>query len=137
MAVKPERTGWRDLGLSLRHREWGDVCAGTDIDFLFVEYDYGKPVALIEYKNEHAAVPDLSHANYKAMRALANKSDIPCYLCRYASDYTWFEVTALTPLAARLLRCDKKLLCERRYVKFLYYLRRQKLPEEIEATLIS
>jgi hypothetical protein len=48
--VRRERTEWRDLELSKRHREWGLNCPAVDIDFLMVEYYYGKPVALIDYK---------------------------------------------------------------------------------------
>jgi len=47
--VRPERTGWRDLELSKRHRQWGWDCPGIDLDFLFLEYDRGKAVAIVEY----------------------------------------------------------------------------------------
>ena len=135
MDVKPERTGWRDLALSLRHRDWGVACPAADPDFILVEYDWGRPVALIEYKNEHAAMPDVNHTSYTAIRTLANNSKIPFYLCRYASDFTWFEVTALNSIGVKMLRDEKRLLSERQYVKFLYILRQQKLPDEIEAKL--
>ena len=54
MEVKKERSGWRDEGISRRHRLWGVSCSATDIDFLLVEYIYNTPKAIIEYKNEHA-----------------------------------------------------------------------------------
>ena len=137
MDVKPERTGWRDIGLSLRHREWGKACAAVDIDFLMVEYNRRIPVALVEYKNEHAEPPDLRSANFDAIRVLANDSRIPFYLCRYGTDYSWFEVTALTHLARQCLGGDKVTLSERQYVKFLYNHRRQEMPEDVKAKLIS
>jgi hypothetical protein len=45
--VKKERSGWRDLELSGRHRRWGWDCPAVDLDFLFLEYDKGKAVALV------------------------------------------------------------------------------------------
>ena len=49
MEVRQERTGWRDEALSKRHRDWGWDCPAIDIDFLMIEYDKGKSVALVEY----------------------------------------------------------------------------------------
>ena len=65
--VRAERTGWRDQALSDRHREWGFNCPSVDLDFLMVEYNIGLPVALVEYKNERAWMPDFRHATYRAL----------------------------------------------------------------------
>jgi len=135
MDVKPERSGWRDAALSLRHREWGVACPAVDIDFLLVEYARNGPVALIEYKNEYAVIPHEQHPSFNAVRVLANNSRIPFYLCRYATDFEWFEVTALNPVGDAKLGARQRQLCERQYVKFLYYLRYQTVPAEIEAKL--
>ena len=49
MEVRNERTGWRDEGISRRHRLWGVTCAATDIDFLLVEQNYNTPRAIVEW----------------------------------------------------------------------------------------
>ena len=53
--TRQERTGWRDEGISRRHRTWGVALTAVDLDFMLVEYTDGKATALIEYKSEHAA----------------------------------------------------------------------------------
>jgi hypothetical protein len=40
--IPPERNGWRDLEMSLRHKLWGFHCPAVDIDFLMVEYNRGQ-----------------------------------------------------------------------------------------------
>ena len=52
MNVKQERTNWRDEALSQRHRQWGWNCPGLDLDFVFLEYDKGRAVAVVEYKTK-------------------------------------------------------------------------------------
>lgn len=41
-----ERTGWRDMAISQRHRLYGYDCPMFDIDFMCVEYDKSMPVCL-------------------------------------------------------------------------------------------
>ena len=83
--VKQERTGWRDLRLSQRHRRWGWDCPAVDLDFLFLEYDRGKAVALVEYKHEQAAPQYASHPTYQAMIDLGNRASVPVFAARYLS----------------------------------------------------
>jgi hypothetical protein len=61
--VAKERSGWRDLELSQRHRAWGFDVPAVDIDY-FLAYDNGKAVALIEYKHERAQPQDFTSRNY-------------------------------------------------------------------------
>ena len=42
----------------------------VDIDWLVVEYDQAVPVALVEYKNEHARPVDPTHPSYRALALL-------------------------------------------------------------------
>ncbi len=67
-----ERTGWRDKEISLRHRAWGFNCPAVDLDFLMVEYNLGKAVAMVEYKHFKACMPNLNHASYRAIMDVAN-----------------------------------------------------------------
>ena len=79
--VAQERSGWRDEGISLRHRKWGWDCPAVDIDFLLIEYDHGKAIALVEYKNEHAPRQrGATSASHRAIADLASKAGLP--LCQ-------------------------------------------------------
>ena len=85
--VPPERTGWRDQELSLRHRQWGLGCPAVDLDFLMVEYDHARVACIVEYKNEFAAPQYPSHSSYRAICDLANRAKVPFIACRYATNF--------------------------------------------------
>jgi hypothetical protein len=121
-AIKQERSGWRDEAISRKHREWGWDCPAVDIDFLLLEYDRAIPVALIEYKHENAPVAHSVHPSYRALSILATRANIPFFSVRYASDFSWWLITALNELAKRILP-DRVTLDESQYVQFLYQLR--------------
>lgn len=97
--ARPERQGWRDEAISRRHRLYGFDCPAVDIDFLMIEYDRGKPVALIEYKHYHALGPGyeviprvLLHPSYKALQSLAGASKIPFLIAYYHPVHWSFKV---------------------------------------------
>jgi len=117
-----ERTGWRDMALSQRHRQWGYNCPAVDLDFLVAEYNTGEPVALIEYKHERAQRPDLQHPTYRALRSLSDKAELPFAVVYYRSNPWRFLVLPANERAAAFYRgaCS---LSERRYVRSLYVLR--------------
>lgn len=137
MQVKQERTGWRDLALSQRHRRWGWDCPAVDLDFLFLEYDKGKAVALVEYKHENAAPQYPTHPTYQAMIDLGNRANVPVFACRYATDFSWYKITALNP-PAKLWLSQQVIMTEREWVTFLYKIRGYNLPQNIfnDETLI-
>lgn len=121
--VRKERTGWRDLGLSQRHRKWGWDCPGVDLDFLFLEYDKGKAVAIVEYKNEFAPSQYATHPTYQAMIDLGTRAGVPVFACRYKSDFTVWKVTRLNAVAERYLDDRTVVMTEKEWVTFLYKLR--------------
>lgn len=129
-AVKQERTGWRDQGLSERHRQWGWDCPAVDLDFLFLEYDRGKAVAIIEYKHENARPAYLSHPTYQAMIDLGNRASIPVFGVRYAADYSWYKITPLNPKAHEYLP-ERQEMDEAGWVAFLYRLRGYQVPRSV------
>lgn len=140
MEVRNERTGWRDEGISRRHREWGYDCPAQDIDFLLIEYDKCKPVALVEYKNVHAPGQYKDRPQYKALINLGNMAGLPVFNVRYADDYSAFTVTALNELAANALPGGKSnpprvRMNEAEYVSFLYKLRGRDIPAELKNKL--
>lgn len=128
--VREERTGFRDLSLSARHRKWGWDCPCVDLDFLLIEYDRGLPVAIIEYKNEHAAPQYASHPTFQALINLGTKADLPVFFVRYSDDFSEWVVSPLNAVAHK--HCDQKtLMSEREWVTFLYKLRGYCPPEEL------
>lgn len=122
-----ERTGWRDEGLSRRHREWGFDVPAVDLDFLLLEYDASEPVALIEYKNEHAPRVAYKSPNIAALRNLADRADVLAFVVRYGENYDWFQVRPLNEKAKSILQ-DRKTLTEAEYVRFLHRLRGRECP---------
>lgn len=113
-----ERTGWRDEGISRRHREWGLDCPAIDIDFLLIEYNYGKAMALVEYKHERATTQHSTHPSYKALIDLGDRANVPVFAVRYANDYTWFKVTSLNKYAKEYIPANETMT-EKEYVSFL------------------
>ena len=125
--VRQERTGWRDEGLSRRHRRWGWDCPAVDLDFLFLEYDHGKASAIVEYKNEHAAPQYASHPTYQAMIDLGTRAGIPVLACRYTDDYTKWTVVPLNEEARQHLP-ERKTISEQEWVSLLYKIRGYECP---------
>lgn len=122
LEVKRERTRWRDLRLSKRHRRWGWDCPAVDLDFLFLEYDKGRAVALVEYKHERAAPQYATHPTYQAMIDLGNRAGVPVFACRYNDDFTEWRVVPLNGKAKEFLS-ERTAMSEIEWVTFLYRLR--------------
>lgn len=120
-----ERSNWRDMGLSQRHRDWGFNCPAVDLDFLMVEYNNGLPAAIVEYKNHRALVPSLTnlHPTYRALQALANAARLPFCLSFYWPDVWAFRVYPINDLAKAHFRGPYENLTERQYVTRLYQIR--------------
>jgi len=135
--VRAERTGWRCEAISRRHREWGYNCPAVDLDFVVAEYNHGKPVALIEYKEKRAQPPDALHPTYQALIALADgykAGSIPCLIAVYCAEHWWFQVYPLNDSARRHyqhLKADERIT-EQRFVRSLYLLRQKTLTQEDE-----
>jgi len=101
-----------------------------DVDLLAVEYDRGKAVALVEYKNENAPVQSSSHPSYQALLDLGRRASIPVFACRYASDFSVWRVTPLNDWASARI-AEPTMMSEVEYVTFLYRLRGRELPDGI------
>lgn len=134
--VTPERTGWRDMNLSERHRLWGWDCPAVDLDFLFLEYDRGKAVALVEYKHERAKPQMPIHPTYQAMKDLADRAGVPFFACRYKGDFSEFLVVPLNENARRILPL-RTPMSEAGWVSFLYKVRGREVPKGIVESLMT
>lgn len=128
--VKAERSGWRDLRLSARHRRWGWDCPAVDLDFLFLEYDQGRAVALVEYKHERAAPQYATHPTYQAMIDLGTRAGVPVLAVRYADDFSLWQVVPLNEYAKAALP-ERRTMTEREWVTFLYRLRGKGPPPDL------
>lgn len=126
--VKPERTGWRDQGISERHRRWGVNCPAVDLDFVLCEFDQGKPFAIIEYKCETAPPVQFTHPTMRALSTLADESKHPFLLVIYARDYNWYRVHAVNWYAAEKIGKKPLELSEQEYIALLYELRGRRMP---------
>ena len=126
--VAEERTHNRDLSLSERHRKWGWDCPAVDLDFLFLEYDKGKAVALVEYKHENARPQYATHPTYQAMIDLGTRANIPVFACRYTGDFRQWNIVPLNTNAKAVLP-ERKTMTEREWVCFLYHIRGYEAPE--------
>ncbi len=143
-----ERTEWRDPDLkhwheehcfhyptaddlppiSGRHRDWGDVY-GTDIDWPYLEYDYGIHLALIDYKyriglkvtgsetNEH------SYNNMALSVFSAPNGPVPYYIIPYTKSPSWAFHVIPGNDKARELAPKHQFLTELGYVTWLHWLR--------------
>lgn len=131
--VRLERTGWRDQKISERHRIWGYNCPAVDLDFVVAEYNYGRPVALVEYKERRAAEPDLSHPTYQALSALADgyaEGPLPFLVAFYDNEEWWFRVLPVNGRAQEYYaHCAGEILTEQRFVTSLYLLRKRVLDQ--------
>jgi len=136
---RTERTGWRDAELSKRHGNWGFNCPAVDLDFVMMEYNYGKPCALVEYKHMNARQIDPTHATYRALIALADGykyGSLPCFVARYNPDDWSFCVIALNDKAKyHYGHCEGEVLTEQRFVRSLHLLRKSVLTAEDEAAI--
>lgn len=136
--VSRERTGWRDQQISERHRLYGWDCPGVDLDFLMLEFDTGKPSALVEYKAVGAAFPNLKHPSYCALRSLADSSNIPLLVVFYDSSRWLYRVTPANRRALNFAAWPyTRWLSEREYVSLLYRIRGRAVPADVIAKLIE
>lgn len=130
-SVRVERTGWRDEWISNRHREFGWNVAFTDIDFMGLEYDQGKPVCLIEYKHFNAKI-NLSHPSIQAQKWLADKAELPFFLVVYLPEKFMYYVVPVNELAKNVPNCSEpKYWSEKNFVKLLYFMRNRICPTEV------
>lgn len=136
---RTERTGWRDAALSERHGHWGFNCPAVDLDFVMMEYNHGKPCALVEYKHKNARRADIGHATYRALVALADgyrDGPLPCFIAVYDPDAWTFRVIPLNERAVKhYAHCDGQTLSEQRFVKSLHLLRKSVLSKEDELAI--
>jgi len=134
MQVKQERTSWREHRISVRHREWGFNCPAVDMDFLVVEYNVGKPTALVEYKRFGAAIPNLKHPTYRALTELADGVNIPFIIVFYWPKTWAFQAYPVNQKASEHFDWGEEF-SEKTFVAKLYRLRQCILEKSLKKSL--
>ena len=137
--VRQERTNWRDQRISAKHRAWGFNCPCADLDFLLVEYNFSKPVALIEYKLHAAFPPSLHHPTYIALADLADNyklGALPFLVVFYYPDIWAFRTLPVNEAAKKHFGQDE-VYCEFDYVRKLYGLRNLVIKQEVLSLQLS
>lgn len=132
--IRKERTNWRDHALSNRHRVWGLDCPAVDVDFLLLEFNEGRPLALVEYKAFGAVRPNPNSPTYRALRTLADNSKIPLLIVFYAHNTFWVRVTPVNYFATQVFPIEV-VLNEKEYVAALYRMRGLTLPADVATQL--
>lgn len=137
--VRQERTGWRCQAISERHRRWGYNCPAVDLDFVVAEYNHGKPVALVEYKDRRFSSANTAQQTYDALAALADgyiNGPIPFLIAIYDPEDWWFRVQPINERARNYYKhCLDEALSEQRFVRSLYLMRKRVLDESDEAAI--
>ena len=132
--VKPERSHWRDEALSLRHRSYGFDCPAVDLDFILLEFNTGRPCALVEYKSGDPRPLDFGHPSYRALVALADASGIPALVAFYSPSLWHFTCYPLNSHAEEWFTQGERL-SELEYVGRLYGLRGRECPASVAVRL--
>jgi hypothetical protein len=99
--ARRERSGWRDLGWSLRQRCYGYDAPHCDGDSIV--YENRKPLAMFEDVSEYGRLKSpKDDPNIAALNRLANgqRGDIPFFGRRYATDYSWISLHPINKAAS-------------------------------------
>jgi hypothetical protein len=136
VSVKPRYTSFSDVDLRDRHRSWGERLFMVDVDMAVIEYEVGRPVALLEYKHglEWQERPR-DAANLGVLRQLADGCSIPFVLVRWQREPFRFRIEPRNAAAVERLPASPGVLTEERYVRFLYWLRGHLPPAGLLETL--
>jgi hypothetical protein len=109
----------------------------VDLDFVVAEYNFGVPVALVEYKHYRARLPDFEQATYRALCRLADGYKcvgIPFLVAFYWPDVWAFRVLPINAQAAQHFS-PLRIMTERQFVAQLYHLRHMAVSKELEGKL--
>jgi hypothetical protein len=136
----PERSGWRDERISIKHRDWVLAAPAFDLDFLLIECKYSSPVALIEYKEKGASPCRKTDPQYKALTELGNKASLPAFNVRYSLDgnshLCRYKITPLNDDAEKR-NAPSDWIDELEYMCFLHGLRGSEIPDDAITSWIA
>tara|TARA_R100000742_G_C4277910_1_gene100182 strand:+ start:45 stop:473 length:429 start_codon:yes stop_codon:yes gene_type:complete len=131
-----------DTTLNNIHHSWGWSLPATDIDCLLVEYKYpNNPVALVEYKHKNWN-KDFTKGPIRALEILTAKADLPFFIVIWNNNpIVEFKIYAMNNQARQELIDynlflqlqatnffikEDDVICEKKYIDFMIFIRRQK-----------
>ena len=106
----------------------------VDFDFLSLEYEFGRPCAIVEYKNEHAELQFASDPRYRALISLGNSAKIPVIACRYTDDYSRYSIVPLNEYAKKFIPV-RKTIDELGWITLLYEIKGHEVTPEFLASM--
>ena len=114
-----------------RHRKYGYNAPACDIDC--IQYDRGRPVAVIEWKHWKARLPNLDHPTARVKQTVASALEVPLFYQRVWPDQHWeCFVTPVGALAEQYIEPGGVLITERDWVELLYAVRSRPYPDDAE-----
>lgn len=125
--------------MSERHRKWGDNCPAVDADFVLIEFNYGTPAAVVDYK--HATEGGVIYPNAKTTQALGSlyndrAENLPFLVARYWPDRWAFLARGFNEAAQRALGTEGWVpMSEREWVAFMHQVRAHSLTVQDERYL--
>ena len=129
MSVKPRFTDFGDGAISDWHRSLGDEMPAVDLDKVLIEYDRGRPKAVIDYKHVNSKNVDWVSPSFSAMRELcsARTYEIPLMVVRFDDRLTEFAVQPVNLTASAILSGNpRRKMTEQQYKIFLETVRQTK-----------
>lgn len=132
MQVRQERTNWRDSTLNDVHYLENLHLPLKDLGFLVLEYDHGKPIALINYEKYEKPISSDYTKSIKVIQNLGNSltPKIPVFDVRYSyvkdlDIIDKFKITPINDIAKTKIAHieDYVILTEEDFIYFLYSLR--------------
>lgn len=127
-------TGWRDGLLTVRHAYWGHEYPAAGTPFPMIEYDRGKPVAVISYQRRHGPLPtgEDTVRTHTAFSRLTDTDGLPLPFFTAVYDVrNWaYRVFGHNDAARSTLDSPKWVsMTETQFAKHLYGLRRRVMPD--------
>jgi hypothetical protein len=75
--------------ISVRRRRWGDNTPCVDIDFLLIDQNTAKSVAMVEFKQVFEGTVPLGNTNIGSQRLFAAAAGVPFAVVKYWRDPAW------------------------------------------------
>jgi len=128
--IGSERTGWRDWRYSAYHRTLCSSLGMCDVDAgVWLEYDFTRPVALIETKYRNTAIDPTEWSNM-ALQNLSDAAGVPFFFVRYYPLYdNSYEMEKLVIAPgndlAKSYCATETIMSPKQYEDFLLNLRRK------------
>ena len=119
-----DRTNWQ----ADHHYKYGAKNHTHDVD-MFIEHKSGEIAGLVEFKNPGEPIELYKYGQFVN---LANKAEIPAYICVGFEESKSYYIIPLNDLCKKIPTMSKpRVLSEVSYIKFLHYIKKMNAPAEL------